>query len=57
MKSPLVSVVRGKGLLNAIVIKPTKIGNVTVPPPNPILPPYEGSMKALFGPPFKVMPR
>jgi len=30
MKSPLVSVVRGKGLLNAIVIKPTKIGGRVV---------------------------
>jgi len=30
MKSPLLSVIRGKGLLNAIVIKPTKIGGRTV---------------------------
>jgi acetylornithine/succinyldiaminopimelate/putrescine aminotransferase len=44
MKSPLVSVVRGKGLLNAIVIQPTKIGNVTVPP----LTPLSHSIKALL---------
>jgi len=30
MNSPLVSLVRGKGLLNAIVIEPTKVGGKTV---------------------------